>query len=161
MINANTSDVNWISKAYSDQMGLGIYDLWWKHLQEITEKAGRCLDPAVMFYQLLLTQNVLMSKDFFSHLIVYLLPRHGWFSYLTETFMRSQYHILQGPSKSEVKLKDISNICSKSRGNWIFWVKSLDNFGEKWCLINFLVSEVFKTVIDQVPNSSGRQAIWI
>ena len=50
--------------------------------------------------------------------------------------------------KSEVKMKDISNICSKSQENYIFLVKSLDNLGKKLCLQNFFASEVFKTVID-------------
>ena len=38
------------------------------------------------------------------------LPRHGRFSYLTETFMKSQYDALQGHPKSEVKIKDMHNI---------------------------------------------------
>ena len=39
-----------------------------------------------------------------------LLPRHGQFSYLTETFIRSQYYGIQNQSHSEVKMKDIENI---------------------------------------------------
>ena len=50
--------------------------------------------------------------------------------------------------KSEVKMKDISNICSKSQENWIFGVKSVDVLWKKLCLKNFLVSEIFKIVID-------------
>ena len=38
-----------------------------------------------------------------------LVPRHGRFSYLTETFMRSQYDDPQGPSKTEVKNEGPSN----------------------------------------------------
>ena len=39
-----------------------------------------------------------------------LVPRHGRFSYLTDTFMRSQYDDPPGDSKSEVKIEDIENI---------------------------------------------------
>ena len=38
-------------------------------------------------------------------------PRHGQFSYLTETSMKSQYDDPpQDPSKSEVKIEDIENM---------------------------------------------------
>ena len=40
------------------------------------------------------------------------------------------------------------NICSKSQENWIFGVKSVDVLWKKLCLKNFLVSEIFKIVID-------------
>ena len=46
-IESQRYDVNGIIKAYSDKMGSGIHELWWKHLQEITVNAGCCSDPTV------------------------------------------------------------------------------------------------------------------
>ena len=47
-------------------------------------------------------------------------PIHGRFSYLTETFMRSQYGDPQSPSKSEVKFEGVSNNGSKLQENFLF-----------------------------------------
>ena len=41
---------------------------------------------------------------------IYFVLRHEQFSYLTETFMRTQYDDPQGPSMSEVKIEDNENI---------------------------------------------------
>ena len=42
---------------------------------------------------------------------------NGQFSYITETLREVR---VKGPQKSELQIKDISNICSKSQENWIF-----------------------------------------
>ena len=55
-----------------------------------------------------------------------MLPRHGQFSYLSETFMLCH-------TKSEVKIEYVSKIWSKSKENWTFhkiWVKSSNVLGQ-------------------------------